>query len=373
MQFAKQFKYLDAREIANAVIEAEESMMSLDLSSLSFDECLRFILNYHPFRHPAVTDKYDYETMVRAIYPELLRHADENDPLALYALGCIREDGSYGNSNIHCSYLKRAIALGSDEACIAYSERFYTDDPARARALLASVIDRNLPRAAEPAAAELLFHAHLELARRSDPIEAQKHQIYANWYANRLVRTGYYPAIFHLCRQHYRERTKAGSHLPDGTSYWVHARFLVLSHCLRRGAHRVTDEIGTMLMGGIGCTRDLQKAAEVYVDGMLAWRPKPAALANSLGLPDARYDSPARCNLEVAAARKVRAGDTRAYRELILIALLSGNRSRILAECERAISAGAEGMIAAAYRTASRLPRAALEKGATLRSPYAVL
>ena len=134
----------------------------------------------------------------------------------------------------------------------------------------------------------------------------------------------------------------------DEHVFWMTVLFLVTEHFYNQGAKHLGDRLGMKLIGERGCERDLAKIKEIYVDLMMNAPYNRRTLLSIVG---------ALCNeggehLDVAersCRRLISNGEKSNYWKLILIALLSGDRSKLESACEEACAASAVGHIGKAY------------------------
>ena len=89
----RNFKQMNAEEVASGIIAAEVAYLHTDYESLSFEERCGYALEYSPILHPILAPAADRRAaMLEELRPELLLRAEKEDGFALYVLGSFGAD-----------------------------------------------------------------------------------------------------------------------------------------------------------------------------------------------------------------------------------------------------------------------------------------
>lgn len=134
------FNSMNAQDVADKIIAAEEAYVNTDFESLSFEDKCTYALELTPILHPGVAPSPQRRrALLDNLRPELLRRAEKDDAFALYVLGNVSADLSTLATEEERVYLERAVELSYYPAAFSLLNLFYYGkkrDSERAKSLL---------------------------------------------------------------------------------------------------------------------------------------------------------------------------------------------------------------------------------------------
>lgn len=335
------FNGMNAHDIANQIIKNEEAYLKTDFNKLSFEEKCRLALHHTASHHPLFR-QLDISRLTESIYPELICKAEEEDAFALYCLAALFTP-DVPRTATRNQYLDRAIAAGSIEARLYAACRNAKEHLEELR-----TINAELKLLAAFFGDEwhdnLLCSCNDTIARyEPDPDKSKSAKRIADKIALNGTLEGKYCYLTHLClKNRFDEKKLAeGKLFDDETLFWKTVSFLVESEFYERGAIHLADHLGIRLIRGIGCEQDLERAKQIYVDTMFSKAYDRMLLLNVARIKDADLDV-----AERTCRKQIDDGKVSDFWRLILIALLSGERSKVESACDEAIATGLDAALA---------------------------
>ena len=332
---------MNAHNIANKIIANEEAYLKTDLDRLSFEEKCRLALCHNAAYHPLFR-QLDISKSTESISPELVCKAEEEDAFALYCLAVLFTP-DVPRTETRNQYLDRAIASGSIEARLHAACR----DAARNLEEL-RLLNTELKLLAVAFYGEwndhLLYLCNNTLTNyETDPDLKEKAKRIADELAFKYVLEGKYYYLTHLCVKNKfgAKELAEGKLFDDETLFWKTVSFLVESEFYNRGAIHLADHLGIRLIRGIGCEQNLERAKQIYVDAMFSKAYDRMLLMNVARIKDADLDV-----AERSCRKQINDGKVSDFWRLILIALLSGERSKVESACDEAIATGLDAALA---------------------------
>ena len=238
-----EFCGLRAGDVAKKIIDCEEKYLNTDYSSLSFEDKCLYAVEYTPLCHFALAPNPKKRAeMLDELRPELLRRAENEDPFALFVLGCRYTDLSDLSTEEERRYFERSLKEGYLPAAFMLLDFFhrYKDESESASKLRAYIAER----AEECSSDTELYYCYLftEDDRLLDV-------------ATRLASEGFWSAVGHIQQLDVSSECK---------SFWLTVEFLVYDYFYGKGAEHVASSLGMKLVNERGCELDRDKLAEVF-------------------------------------------------------------------------------------------------------------
>jgi hypothetical protein len=131
---------LNAYDIANKIIEKEESYLSIDFDTLSFEDKCRYAAHHNGIYHPLFRNGRSIEELNTEIMPEIIRRSEAGDSNAMFYLCMFHPDVAH-RSEEHKAMVEQAMEKGSCEARIYYASWFCKNNDSKAYELLAEVLN----------------------------------------------------------------------------------------------------------------------------------------------------------------------------------------------------------------------------------------
>jgi hypothetical protein len=335
------FNGMNAHDIANQIIKNEEAYLKTDFNKLSFEEKCHLALHHTAAHHPLFR-QLDVTSLTESIYPELVCKAEEEDAFALYCLAALFTP-DVPRAATRNQYLDRAISAGSIEARLHAACRDAAKNLEELR-----LLNTELKLLAVAFYGEwndhLLYLCNNTLASyETDPDKKEAAKRVADELAVKGVLEGNYYYLTHLCVKNKLDvkELAEGRLFDDETLFWKTVSFLVESEFYERGALHLADHLGIRLIRGIGCERDLERAKQIYVDAMFSKAYDRMLLMDVAKIKDADLDV-----AEEACRKQIDDGKVSDFWRLILIALLSGERSKVESACDEVIATGLDAALA---------------------------
>lgn len=278
----------NAQTVAQSRIAAEETFINTNYKSLSFEDQCRYALELSPFLHYSVAPNDTRRAkLLKALRPELLRRAQNEDPFALYVLGSM--NFSVPATDVEQRFLERAMNAGYVPAAMDLLNRVYYGKKREA-----------------PEAVRIL-----EWLDEHDPNDKTDGNEKAPISIDDLL---------------------TGLRDPEHT-FNETVEILVLEYFYDKGYRHLGDKLGTMLLQKNYYERDIEKIKRIYIDLMLSYRYDRKLLLALAGVPhnetsEDLYEAERVCRLLIKNGRDSN------YWRLVLIALLSGNRKKLEVICD---------------------------------------
>ena len=314
-----------ARQVADLIIAREEAFLSTDYEALSFRDKCRYAAEYTSrFHFTALPDPPKRAKMFNELHHELLRLAEVEDPVALYMLGCRYADLSGTPTEAEGRYLKRSMNAGYFPAALALFDycsfscgRPINDESERVVKWLDEHVSSDTPDC------ELLTYYVIKQDRER-----------CRELAVKMAFDGDRDAIEAL------SFCKVESECLD---FFDTALYLAYEHFYNKGFRHLGDRLGFMMTAGRGCEFDFDKLKDIYVELMMSFpydRDKLLRFAEAYEIEGV-----------IVPYKSRRRSTTRdVIRRAIMIALLSGDRARVDAACERAREGDLTDVLDRAYR-----------------------
>ena len=304
------FEYsgMTARQVADRIIAREEEYLNRDYDSLSFEEKCAYAVEYTSVVHFTIDpDPKKRAEMLSELRPELLRRAERDDPFALYVLGCRYADFSDMSTDAEHKYLLRSMDLGYIPAALKILDIFHPVDKGNDEVL--ETVDWLRERiTSAPEKQQFWYYLLTENSEKCKDI------------ALKLASEGDTDAIESLrfCKVE-----------NEGIDFYDTAQFLAFEYFYRKGVKHLAEIIGRRLIRSIGCEFDFERIKEIYIGLMLNKNYDRSKLSALAKVENDDFDG-----AETFCRRLISEGRSDGYWRLILVALLSGDRERLLSVVE---------------------------------------
>ena len=256
----RNFKQMNAEEVASRIIAAEVAYLHTDYESLSFEERCGYALEYSPILHPILAPAADRRAaMLEELRPELLLRAEKEDGFALYVLGSFGADLSVPASDDERRLLERAVDAGFYKASIDLVARFLRGKGTRKQALHGHLIPALNRLVEEGKSDTAAMHAvtHLLSELESNGESRLVFSLMARELAEKMVLGGSYVGLTKLCLPCSVKGTCLKSNVSaEELTFWQTVDFLVHSRLFDAGALHLGDALRWKLINARGCERE---------------------------------------------------------------------------------------------------------------------
>ncbi len=329
------FNKINANDIANKIIENEESYLKIDLDSLSFEDKCYFVLHNNKFNHIRIRTEEEELKVLNSLLPELNRRADAGDPLAMYYLSAFYPaTAETYDSDEHRALIKRAIDAGSLEAKIYFIDCRFAGDSDEVQKLIADMPER-LATGTYPE--KVVFNGYQILSERA-PSKEERNRYAKILYemAVSLAESGQYFVLTHLRIRNVRAKNESDKLAPDDErDFWSTVDFLAEWYFFETYGYAASDLLGIKLIRGIGCEPDLTKAKRVYLS---LYSKRHVNLENACRiLKISGSDAEALAEAQQRFVADVQNGDVEGYWKQMLLAAMTNDMATVERICDEAI------------------------------------
>ena len=315
---------MNAYDIANKIIKAEEAYAETDYNSLPFYEKCSFVLHNNLFHH-ILSNRFDLTELKARLLPELEEKARTGEYNAPFYLATLSPSHSV---NEYLSALEKAIDKGSAWARCYYADRILSRDGSKARDMLEETLAYHSLGEVNEDSQRNIYLCHCLLSRCGQTEDDRRHYArLSDEYALKQVLNGEYSPLIHLC-------IKRQS--PEEKAFWKTVSFLVHNHFYKKHGVAISDELGILLVRGIGCEPMPEEAKAFYIERYSKKSFIRQKLIDILGIASEGESDMLEAEMRFEAS--ARDGDPKGYRSLILLNVLKGDLASLSKICDRAIS-----------------------------------
>ena len=252
------FNSMNARSVANKIIDREEAYINTKFDSLSFDEKCLFVCEYDATQHPLVKIR-DMTAEFSALREELVEYTKENcPPFYLYVLAILTRKLSPENTGWR-ELMARAYELGEPNATLFYADKAVNRRSGKSHEMVNYVI--NFISLADEPDENMLFRAYTMMTGVGQTPDDRSHFKSLQYeLGEKLAHSGFYLSLPYLCTK------DSSQEMSDETLFWRTVRFLVDSALYDRHSVCLCDSLGRNFFAGRGCEIDTERGKRFYLD-----------------------------------------------------------------------------------------------------------
>ena len=321
------FNGLNARDIANKIIEREEAYLNTDFDALSLEEKAEYISYKYTAFHP-LCHLVSLKDKITGVINEARERAAEGDPIPLYTLRnvlALDASDTVGREEID-DITQRAVDVAYPPALCSLAHCYKDKDKSRAVALCKQALD--LLQEEKDC---LTTRFYTLICYRMLVDTSCDREEFKGWtqlrhdYAVEAACDGYYIALGHI-----------ESEGEEG-DFWETVKFLLESYWYEiHGVYSEFCTYGRRLIDGLGCEVDPERAKRFFLDVYSRVKVERSYVLDEMEIAE---DTP---EVIEAARQAYRAqadnGDPYGYSGLILVSILQGDLASVETLCDEVIT-----------------------------------